>query len=103
MFVDTDLLRMGAEFSRSAGTIVQRGAAEFASAQLTAGIFGDFDAAHGYHRALTVAHQVHSTTMAGHHKELEGLAEKANSAATTFHTQDQQASDDVTAAGSALS
>lgn len=103
MFVDTDLLRMGAEFSRSAGTIVQRGAAEFASTQLAAGIFGDFEAAHGFHQALTVAHHVHSSTMAGHHAELEGLAEKANSAATTFHTQDKKASDDVTAAGSALS
>lgn len=102
MFVDTDLLRMGADFSRSAGTIAQRGAAEFASMQVGAGIFGDFEAAHGFHQALTAAHQVHSSTMAGHHVELEGLAEKANSAATTFHTQDQQAADDVTAAGSAL-
>jgi hypothetical protein len=34
MFVDTDQLRMGAAFSRSAG------------------IFGDFEAAHGFHQAL---------------------------------------------------
>lgn len=102
MFVDTDLLRMGADFSRSAGTIAQRGAAEYASTQVAAGIFGDFEAAHGFHQALTVAHQLNSSTMSGHHVELEGLAEKANSAATTFHAQDQQAADDVTAAGSAL-
>lgn len=102
MFVDTELLRMGADFSRSAGTIAQRGAAEFASTGLSAGIFGDFEAAHGFHQALTVAHQVHSSTMAGHHVELEGLAEKATSAAATFHGQDQQAADDVMAAGIAL-
>ena len=102
MFIDTDLLRMGADFSRSAGTIVQRGATEFASTQLTAGIFGDYEAAHGFHSALTAAHQVHASTMASHHVELERLAEKANSAATIFHAQDQQAAVDVTAAGRAL-
>ena len=102
MFVDTDLLRMGAEFSRSAGTIVQRGASEFESIQLSAGIFGDFDAAQGFHQALTSAHQVHSSTMAGHHAELEGLAEKAHSAATMFRAQDEQSADDVAAAGNAL-
>jgi hypothetical protein len=52
MFVDTDLLRMGAEFSRSAGTIVQEGAARFAAAQLPAKMFGDFDAAETFHNAL---------------------------------------------------
>ena len=102
MFVDTDLLRMGADFSRSAGTVAQRGAAEFASTSLSAGIFGDFEAAHGFHQALTAAHQVHSSTMDGHHVELEGLAEKATSAAATFHAQDQRAANDLTAAGSAL-
>jgi hypothetical protein len=102
MFVDADQLRMGADFSRSAGTIARRGAAEFASTGLSAGIFGDFEAAHGFHQALTVAHEMHCNTMAGHHVELEGLAEKATSAAATFHGQDQQAADDVTAAGSAL-
>jgi Protein of unknown function (DUF2563) len=102
MFVDTDLLRMGADFSRNAGTIAQRGAAEFASTQLSAGTFGDFEAAHGFHQAVTAAHQVHSSTMDGHHVELEGLAEKANSAAATFHAQDQRAANDLTAAGSAL-
>lgn len=102
MFVDTDLLRMGADFSRSAGTIVQRGAVEFASTKLSAGIFGDFDVAHGFHQTLTGAYQAHSTTMAAHHAELENLAEKANIAATTFQVQDEQGAADVTAAGSAL-
>jgi hypothetical protein len=45
---------------------------------------------------------MHCNSMAGHHVELERLAEKATSAAATFHGQDQQAADDVTAAGSAL-
>ncbi|MDZ7885265.1 MAG: DUF2563 family protein [Mycobacterium sp.] len=45
MIVDTDLLRMGAEFSQSAGAIAQRGADKLASSSLKAGVFGDFDAA----------------------------------------------------------
>lgn len=102
MFVDTDLLRMGADFSRSAGTIVQRGASEFGSTQLSAGIFGDFDAAQGFHQALTSAHQAHTSTMAGHHAELEALAEKAHTAATTFQAQDEQSAEDVAAARNLL-
>jgi hypothetical protein len=102
MFVDTDLLRMGAEFSRSAGTIAQRGATEFASTQFSAGIFGDFEAAHGFHSALSAAHQVHADTMEGHHAELEGLAEKAHSAATTFGKQDENLADGVSGAATAL-
>jgi hypothetical protein len=102
MYVDTDLLRMGADFSRSAGTIAQRGATDLASTRLPTGIFGDFEAAHGFHNALTAAHQVHATTMAGHHADLEGLAEKANKAAATFLKRDAHLADDVTAAGTAL-
>lgn len=102
MFVDTDLLRMGADFSRSAGTIAKRGAAEFGSTQLGAGIFGDFEAAHGFHQALASAHQVYSSTMSNHHTELESLAEKTNSAASIFLVQDEQSAEDVAAAGNAL-
>ncbi|WP_418287702.1 DUF2563 family protein [Mycobacterium adipatum] len=46
---------MGADFSQSAGAIAQRGADKFASSSLKAGIFGDFDAAHGFHQALSRA------------------------------------------------
>ena len=102
MYVDTDLLRMGADFSRSAGNIAQRGAAQLASTQLSAGVFGDFDAAHSFHSALTTAHQTHVATMDSHRAELDTLAEKANSAATTFVAQDSQASSDLTAAESAM-
>jgi hypothetical protein len=95
MFVDTDLLRCGADFSQSAGEIVRRGADQFASAQLAAGIFGDFDAAHRFHRALRRAHDGHVTTMQGHRAEFDALTEKANSAATIFMKEDE-------ASGSAL-
>jgi len=102
MYVDTDLLHMGAEFSRSAGSIVQRGATQLASTQLSAGIFGDFDAAHSFHSALTTAHQAHVATMNSHRVGFDTLAEKANAAATTFVAQDSQSSSDLTAAESAM-
>ncbi|BBY44187.1 DUF2563 family protein [Mycolicibacterium celeriflavum] len=99
MFVDTDLLRCGADFSGSAGEIAQRGANQFASAQLTAGIFGDFDAAHGFHRVLCRAHVVHVTTMRGHRAELAALSEKANSAVALFVKQDEASESALNAAG----
>jgi hypothetical protein len=93
---------MGADFSRSAGKIAQQGAAQLASAQLRAGVFGDFEAAHSFHSALTTAHQTHVATMDSHRAGLDTLADKANAAANTFVAQDSQSSSDLTAAGSAM-
>ena len=98
MFVDTDQLRMGADFSQSAGAIVQRGADQFASSSLPAGVFGDFDAAHGFHRALCRAHESHVTTMQGHRAKFDALADDANSAASIFCNQDEASSSELDAA-----
>ncbi len=95
MIVDTDLLRMGAEFSQSAGAIVQRGADKFASTPVKSGVFGDFDAARGFHQALCRAHDVHVSTMNGHRTAFEALASDANTAAAIFQHEDE-------ASGSAL-
>ena len=103
MFVDTDLLRMGADFSRSAGEIVKRGADQFASTTLPAGIFGDFDAADSFQAALSNTHQAHVELMEGHCSELGVLADKANVAAATFVAQDETAAGNVTTAGNLLS
>jgi hypothetical protein len=99
MFVDTDLLRMGADFSQSAGVLIQRGADQLASTQPTAGIFGDFEAAHGFHRALSRAHDSHVTTMQGHRAEFDSLAEKATSAAAVFVKQDETSGSALDSAG----
>lgn len=95
MIVDTDLLRMGAAFSQSAGEIVQRGAGKFASSSVKSGVFGDFDAAHGFYRALCLAHEAHAVNMQGHHSAFEALANDASTAASAFLHQDE-------ASGSAL-
>ncbi|OBI72352.1 DUF2563 family protein [Mycobacterium sp. E740] len=99
MFVDTDLLRMGADFSKSAGEIVKRGAAELASTPVPAGIFGDFDAAHAFHNALGRAHEAQVATMHSHHAGLSGLAEKANDGAAHFVKQDDAGAAAVRVAG----
>jgi hypothetical protein len=99
MLVNTDLLRMGADFSQSAGVIIQRGADQLASTQPTAGIFGDFEAAHGFHLALSHAHDRHVTTMQGHRAHFDALAEKATSAAAIFMKQDETSGSALDSAG----
>lgn len=99
MFVDTGLLRMGAEFSKSAGDIVKRGANEFSSTALPAGIFGDFDVAHDFHQALRSAHETQVTTMQSHYSRFEGLAEKAEVGAAAFAAQDEASKTALRAAG----
>ncbi|BBY45499.1 hypothetical protein A5765_08805 [Mycolicibacterium celeriflavum] len=99
MLVDTDMLRMGADFSKSASEIAKRGADEFASTSLPAGLFGDFEAAHGFHSALCRAHEAHAETMRSHHADLDGLAAKANIGAAEFDTQDEACRAAVCSAG----
>jgi hypothetical protein len=99
MFVDTDLLRMGADFSQSAGSTAQRGADRLASTQPTAGIFGDFEAAHGFHQALCRAHDSHVTTLRGHRAGFDSLAEKATSAAAIFMKEDETSGSALDSAG----
>lgn len=102
MLVDTTLLRMRAAFSRTSGTIVRHGANEFVSTQFSDGTFGDFEAAHGFRPAFAAAHEVSANPMAGHHAELDGLAEKADSAATLYCRQDERLAEGVTGAGNTI-
>lgn len=99
MYVDTELLRMGADFSKSAGEIVKRGAEKFASTSVPTGVFGDFEAAHDFHSALCRSHEAHAATMRSHHADFEGLASKANNGAAEFEKQDEACRAMVRSAG----
>jgi hypothetical protein len=99
MFVDTDLLRCGAEFSRSAGSIARDGASQFAGVQLLAKMFGDFAAAEDFHSALGRAHGAHVDRMQRHQAELDALAEKAHTAADAFLKCDDASSSAVHESG----
>ncbi|MDT0488812.1 DUF2563 family protein, partial [Streptomyces doebereineriae] len=63
MFVDSEILRCGAEFSRSAGAVAQQGSDRLAAAQLSPKIFGDFAKAEEFHNAVCHAHETHVTAM----------------------------------------
>ncbi|GAT11430.1 DUF2563 family protein [Mycolicibacterium novocastrense] len=102
MFVDTEMLRMGADFAKSAGEIVKRGAEEFAATSLPAGIFGNFDAAHEFHNALGRAHEAQAATMRWHHATFDGFATKASDGATTFDQRDESGAAAVRSAGEAI-
>jgi Protein of unknown function (DUF2563) len=99
MFVDTELLRSGAEFSRSAGTTAQQGAVRLSSAQLPAKMFGDFAAAEDFRRTLGQAHETHVSSMQGYQTELTGLADTAHSAAALFMKQDEESASTLHASG----
>ena len=53
MWVEPDVLKDGADVSRSAGRIALSGADALSHAAIPAGMFGDFDAAHAFHSTLT--------------------------------------------------
>ena len=99
MFVDSDLLRMGAGFAQSAGTTAEQGATQLSNVQLPSGIFGDFDAAHNFQRALAKAHESHVTTMQGYRAGLDVLSERAISAARTFTAEDESSETAIDEAG----
>jgi hypothetical protein len=90
MFIDTASLRMGAGYSESAGALARRGADQFSSAPLPAGIFGDFAEAEQFHQALSHAQTNHSENMRGHHSALSKLADNATTAARVFTEEDEQ-------------
>lgn len=88
MIVDSDLLRMGAAFSQSAGTIAQTGAAKLGEVAVSPDIFGDLDAARHFHRELSHIHETHVSTLQTFREEFDSLADRAVTAATTFSSQD---------------
>jgi hypothetical protein len=84
MWVEPDVLKDGADVSRSAGKIALSGADALSHAAIPAGMFGDFDAAHAFHSTLTAGHRSHVAAMRGNHRTLTDIGDKANNAATSF-------------------
>lgn len=90
MWVEPDVLKDGADVSRSAGKIVLSGADALSHASIPAGMFGDFEAAHAYHGKLTAGHQSHVQAMRGNHRTLTDVGDKAHNAATSFEETEAQ-------------
>lgn len=89
MIVDTDLLRMGADFSESAGAIARSGGANLTATQIPAGVFGDFVEAETFHRLLSQAQTTHANNMVAYQATFTRLAEKGLVAAATFTHEDE--------------
>lgn len=90
MWVEPDVLKDGADVSRSAGKIVLSGADALSRASIPAGIFGDFEAAHAFHNKLTAGHRSHVQAMRGNHRTLTDVGDKAHNAATSFEETEAQ-------------
>ncbi len=84
MRVEPEVLRDGADVSRNAGKMALNGANALAQASMPAGMFGDFDAAHAFHRTLTAGHQSHVQAMRGNHRTLTDVGDKVHNAAAAF-------------------
>lgn len=61
-------------------------------------MFGDFDAADGFHRALIAARDGHVTSMQAQRTALDSLAEKSQLAADVFTSQDEVSGDSIRSA-----
>ena len=62
---------------------------------IDSGIFGDFDAAHGFHGVAAQVHAHHVEKFAGHRDGLSGLSGKGQAAAAAFTGTDEQSGDAI--------
>ena len=88
MFVDTGLLRSGANESHRAGGHAQEGADRLSRGPLMPGMFGEFAAAEEFHDAVRSAHTQHVKTLQAHQEALTAVGNKAHLAANGFADMD---------------
>ena len=89
LFVSPEGLDAGAGRCDDAATSAASGAATLKGVSIESGIFGDFDAAHGFHGVATDVHAHHVEKFTGHHEGLSGLSGKGQAAATAFTKTDE--------------
>ena len=102
MEVDTDHLHAGADRCIDAAGTAMAAAGRLAEKKPPAGMFGDFEAAQSYHRAVAQAHEAHVEQLNAHHRDLTGVGEKSRSGADQFTAGDVSAADALKAAGAGL-
>jgi Protein of unknown function (DUF2563) len=88
MFVDTELLRSGANESHRAGGHAQEAADRLSRGPLISGMFGEFAAAEEFQDAIRSAHTRHVTTLQAHQEALTAIGGKARLAADGFTAMD---------------
>ena len=84
MFVDTSLLRSGANQSHRAGGDAQDAADHLSRGPLLSGMFGEFAAAESFHDAVAAARAHHVKTLRAHQETLTTVGANAHLAANEF-------------------
>ena len=77
-------------------------AARLAEKMPLAGMFGDFEAAQSYHRAVAQAREAHIDQLNAHHRDLTGIGDKSRSGAHQFTAGDASSADTLKAAEAGL-
>jgi hypothetical protein len=90
MFVDTAMLHSGATESHRAGSYVDDGAHQLTGVFPVTGMFGDFEAAHTFHGAVTEAHTHHVAKLRAHQEILSGIGDKARTVAAGFSGMEER-------------
>ena len=88
MFVDTELLRSGANESYRAGGHAQDAADRLSRGPVMSGMFGEFAAAEAFHDAVRFAHTQHVKTLQAHQEVLSAVGSNAHRAAAAFSAMD---------------
>jgi hypothetical protein len=91
MFVNTGMPHSGATESHHAGEHGKDGANRLTGISLSAGMFGDFDAAQDFHEAVDAGRARHTKNLCGRQKPLRNIATKANWAAPFTEADDHNA------------
>lgn len=89
MFVDTGLLRAGADESQRAGGHARDGADRLSRGPLIAGMFGAFATADAFHNVLSSTQTGHAQRLQAHYQVLSSVADKACLAAAEFTDMDE--------------
>lgn len=100
--VDPDLLHSGGDSSRFAGDAARKAAGRLAESNAPRGIFGDFDAAHSFHTALTAGRDDHIQRLHGHDAALSDVSGKAHAGARVVAHTDNDCAEEIGAARDAI-
>ncbi|CAM2916089.1 hypothetical protein BST27_11435 [Mycobacterium intermedium] len=90
MFVDIEVLHLGANDARHAGEHAMDGAGRLLRGPLQAGMFGGFVAAEMFHDVLNSAYAAHVGLLQTHGETLTSLGGRAYRAAVEFTDMEQR-------------
>jgi Protein of unknown function (DUF2563) len=102
MEVNTEHMLDGGDSCRYAADAARKGAERLTRETVERNIFGDFDAGHQFHSAITAAHQDHIERLNGHDTALTNLSGHAKDAAHLFTNTDETGGDDIHSASRGL-